>query len=431
MSKLHTLTAKKIDALTKPRDYCDGGGLYLQVKPSGRKSWVFRFKIAGKTRWMGLGAYPDVGLANAREAAARARDKTRNPDGRIDPIQAKQDAAEAKARARAEEQAKAEAEEQAALRTFRNAAAAYIEAHEAGWRNAKHHQQWGNTLATYAYPTIGDLSVAVLNTDHVLGVLEPVWRVKPETAGRVRGRIECVLDYAKVRGWRTGENPARWRGHLDHLLPAHAKIAKVVHHAALPWREISAFMVALSGHEAIAARALRFLILTATRTSEALDATWGEISLDGPDGPLWTIPGARMKGGREHRVPLSDAAVATLQDVAQLRAHAGPDAPVFPGQRPGKPLSNMALLMLLRRMGRGDLTAHGFRSTFRDWCAEATNHQREIAEAALAHVLGDKTEAAYQRGDLLGKRRRLMNDWAQFCADPAPAGRVVPIRAVA
>jgi integrase len=383
--------------------------------------------MAGKTRWMGLGAYPDVGLADARDAAAKARDLTKNPDGRIDPIQAKQDAAEAKVRAKAEDAARAKAEEQAALRTFRNAATAYIAAHEAGWRNAKHHQQWGNTLATYAHPTIGDLSVAVLNTDHVLGVLEPIWREKPETAGRVRGRIECILDYAKVRGWRVGENPARWRGHLDHLLPAHAKIAKVEHHAALPWRGVNAFMVALDSHEAVAARALRFAILTAARTGEVIGATWGEISLDGPEGALWTIPASRMKGGREHRVPLSGAALAVLRDVAPLRAHDGPDAPVFPGQRPDKPLSNMALLMLLRRMERDDLTAHGFRSTFRDWCGEATNHQREIAEAALAHALGDKTEAAYQRGDLLEKRRRVMDDWAAFCANPAPTGRVVPL----
>ncbi len=371
MGKLHILTVKKIDALTAPRDYGDGGGLYLQVKPSGRKSWVFRFKIANKTRWMGLGAYPEIGLADARKRAEAARDHlTKSPDGRVDPIQAKREAAEAKVRAKAATDAKERAEAEATLRTFRNAAAGYIAAHEAAWRNPKHHQQWVNTLATSSYPTIGDLSVAAVDTDHVLAVLEPIWRTKPETAGRVRGRIEAILDYAKVRGWRTGENPARWRGHLDNLLPAHAKIAKVEHHAALPWREINAFLVALDEHEAVAARALRFLILTATRTSETLNAAWGEISLDDPDGAVWTIPAARMKGGREHRVPLTDAAVATLRDVEPLRA--GPDAPIFPGQKPGKPLSNMALLMLLRRMGRGDLTAHGFRSTFRDWVAEAT-----------------------------------------------------------
>lgn len=243
----------------------------------------------------------------------------------------------------------------------------------------------------------------------------------------MRGRIESILDYAKVRGWRTGENPARWRGHLDNLLPAHGKIARIEHHAALPWREIGAFMVALDAHDAVAARALRFAILTATRTSETLNATWGEINLDGPEGPLWTIPAGRMKGGREHRVPLPDAAVATLHDVAPLRAHDGPDAPIFPGQKSSKPMSNMAMLMLLRRMERGDLTAHGFRSTFRDWVAEATNHQRELAEAALAHVLGDKTEAAYQRGDLLAKRRRLMAEWATFCTTPAPAANLVPL----
>jgi integrase len=419
------LTVKQINALTAPRAYGDGDGLYLQVKPTGRRSWVFRFSIAGRTRWMGLGAYPEVGLADARAAAARAREQTRTLDGRTDPIEAKREAALAKAR----EADEAKAAALQAARTFQAAATDYIAAHQAGWRNPKHAAQWPSTLAAYVYPTMGDLTVAAIDTDHVLAALEPIWRAKPETAARVRGRIEMVLDYAKVRGWRSGENPARWRGHLALLLPPHAKIAKVEHHAALPWAEVAAFMVRLAGLDGVAAVAFRFLILTATRTSETLNATWGEIDWDKA---LWTIPAARMKAGKEHRVPLSDAALAALREVAQLRAHAGPDAAVFPGRqlgKLGKPLSNMALLMLLRRLGRSDLTAHGFRSTFRDWVAEATNHQREIAEAALSHAVGNAVEAAYQRGDLLDKRRRMMAEWAAFCTNPEPVGRVVPFAA--
>jgi integrase len=308
--------------------------------------------------------------------------------------------------------------------TFRAVARFYLDAHEAGWRNGKHRQQWQNTLDTYAMPHMGDLPVADVGTAHVLAALEPLWTRKPETASRVRGRIEAVLDYARTREWRNGENPARWRGHLDNLLPKRSRVAAVEHHAALPWRETGAFMAALAKQPGVAALALRFTILTAARTGEVIGTRWGEIDLQGE---LWTVPGDRMKGGREHRVPLSEIALEVLREVAPLRQ--SDDDFVFPGMRKGHPLSNMAMAVLLRRMKRDDLTVHGFRSTFRDWVAEATGYQREVAEAALAHALADRTEAAYQRGDLFTKRRRLMDDWASFCANPSvPTGEVVPMR---
>jgi len=266
---------------------------------------------------------------------------------------------------------------------------------------------------------VGDLPAADVGTAHVLGALELIWRTKPETATRVRGRIEAVLDYAKVREWRTGENPARWRGHLDHLLPARSKVAKIEHHAALPWREIGAFMAVIRGREGIAARALEFAILTAARTGEALGGAWGEVDLSAD---LWTVPAARMKAGREHRVPLSAPALVLLGEMAKLRATDDPAAPIFPGQEAGRLLSNMALLMALRRMGRADLTALGFRSTFRDWVGETTGYPADVAEAALAHTQGDKTVAAFARGNLFDKRRRLM---AEYCAQPVTARRAV------
>ncbi len=247
--------------------------------------------------------------------------------------------------------------------TFEAVAERYIDAHEASWCNEKHRQQWRNTLATYAHPVIGELPVAAVDTGHLTTILEPIWHEKPETALRLRGRIETILDYARVCGWRHGENPARWKGHLDHILPTKGKVAKVEHHAALPWREIGAFMARLAGQDGVSALALRFLILTAARTGEALGASWGEIDLDTA---LWTVPAARMTAGKEHRVPLSDGALAVLAKAAVLGVDSGPDAPLFPGQALNRPLSNMALLMQLRRMGLGDLTIHGFRSTFRD-----------------------------------------------------------------
>ncbi len=285
--------------------------------------------------------------------------------------------------------------------------------------------QWRNTLDTYAHPHFGDLPVGEVGTEHVLAALEPIWRVKPETATRVRGRVESVLDYATAREWRRGENPARWRGHLANLLPARGKVAPVVHHAALPWPEIGALLPLLRAQEGIAAKALHFLILTAARSGEVLGARWGEVDLASK---VWTVPAARMKAGKEHRVPLSEPALAVLRAMVDLRLVDSAEAFVFPGAQPGRPLSIMAMTMVLRRMKRADLTVHGFRSTFRDWVGEATGTQREVAEAALAHSLADKTEAAYARGDLFAKRVRLMEQWARFCALPVRTGNVSGLR---
>jgi integrase len=405
MSKLN---AARLRTLTKPGTYGDGGGLYLQVRGPENRSWLYRFKLYGRGHLMGLGTKDDVSLAEARDAAAAARKLVRQGINPIDQRRA----------------ARAEAAAQASL-TFAQVAAAYMAAHEESWRNAKHRQQWRNTLDTYAHPILGMRPVAHVQVGDVIRVLEPLWRDKTETASRLRGRIEVVLDYATARGWRTGENPARWRGHLDKLLPARSKVAKVEHHAALPWREIGAFMAMLAKEEGISALALRFAILTAARTGEVIGARWSEIDMGEA---VWTVPAGRMKAAREHRVPLSEGALEVLREIAKLRISPTADAFVFPGGKPSKPLSSMALLMLLRRMERGDLTGHGFRSTFRDWCAEATNYPREVAEAALAHTLRDKTEAAYQRGDLMEKRRRLMMDWATFCARPAVTSQVVALR---
>jgi integrase len=374
---------------------------------------------------MGLGP---LRLYNLHDARAKALDAARLRHQGIDPIEA-----------RLAVWAKARVDEAKAI-TFKQCAETYIKAHRPGWRNPKHAMQWKATLATYAEPIIGSLSVQAIDTTLVTKVLEqevresqkgtfaPLWTVKPETANRLRGRIEAILDWAKVRGYREGENPARWRGHLDKLLPARAKVRKVKPHAALPYGELPEFMFGLQAHESVAARALEFAILTAARTGEVIGARWGEI--DWID-KVWTIPSGRMKSGKEHRVPLSARALAILEAIEPLACvgdgQALAEAHVFPGGKRGRPLSNTALLMLLRRMGRGDLTAHGFRSTFRDWIAERTNFAREVAEQALAHSLPDKVEAAYRRGDLFDKRCQLMEAWARFCDQPISAGKVVPI----
>jgi integrase len=359
---------------------------------------------------MGLGPLHTIGLAEARELAQSAR--RLRLDG-IDPIDRK----------RAERDARRLAAARAV--TFRDCAAKYIAANQAGWRNAKHAAQWDATLATYAHPKVGALPVQAVDTGHVTQILEPIWTAKPETASRLRGRIEAILDYATAHGWRTGENPARWRGHLENVLPKRSKVRNVEHHAALPWREIGSFLASLTEQEGVAALALRFAILTAARTGEVIGARWSEIDIKYA---VWIVPAGRMKANREHRVPLSVAALAALREVEKFRADNLEGGFVFPGRTAG--LSNMALLMMLRRMGRGDLTAHGFRSTFRDWAAE-TGKPSDIAEAALAHTLGSKTQVAYQRGDLLDRRRRLMDQWADFCWRVAPVegGDVVALRA--
>ena len=392
------LTALKVDKAKRAGMYPDGGGLYLRVTHSGTKNWVFRFMLHGRPRWMGVGPVHTIGLAEARNRAAGFR--LQRHDG-VDPIEKR----------RAERlQGRLDAAKEV---TFKECAARYIASHRAGWRNPKHAAQWQATLATYAEPVIGDLSVQRIDTALVLKVLEPIWTVKPETAGRVRGRMESILDWAKVRGYRTGENPARWRGHLDKLLPARSKVRRVEHHAALPYAELPGFLVSLREQEGIAARALEFAICTTARTGEVIGARWGEIDLLDK---TWTLPATRMKAGKEHRVPLSARALAILKEI-QAHRHAD-NAFVFPGAKPGRPLSNMVFLMLLRRMGRGDVTAHGFRSSFRDWAAERTNFPAEVPEMALAHTVSDRTVAAYNRSDLFERRRRLMAAWATFCTVP-------------
>jgi integrase len=371
------------------------------VGPSGNKSWVSRYMLDRRAREMGLGSLYTTGLAEARE---RNREVQRLRRDGIDPIDRKHAEREARRLAAA------------SAVSFQDTARKYIAANKAAWRNDKHRKQWESTLEAYAYPVIGKVPVGAIETGHVTKVLEPIWSAKPETASRVRGRIETVLDYAKAHGWRSGENPARWKGHLDAVLPAKSKVRAVVHHAALPWREVGAFMATLAGQEGVSALALRFAILTATRTGEVLGARWSEIDLQHA---VWTVPATRMKAHREHRVPLSDAALAVLREAARLRVDDG-DSFLFPGRKIGTALSNMSMLVLLRRMSRGDLTAHGFRSTFRDWCGEA-GKPSDIAEAALAHVVGGKVQQAYQRGDLLARRSRLMDQWADFCARPVVA----------
>jgi integrase len=394
----------------KPGRYCDGDGLYLLVKKSGARFWVYRYRLRGeKMREAGLGRAGEgrncVRLSEAREKASVL---FRQVKSGIDPLVVR-DAALAAAKAAAQG---------AAVKgvTFREAARRYIDGHSAAWRNPKHAAQWVSTIETYANPVYGDLAVADVATAHVLAALEPIWLTKPETASRVRGRIETILDFAKTRGWRSGENPAAWKGHLALTLPARSKVAKVEHHAALPWREIGDFMLALRNQAGIGARALRFAILTAARSGEVRGARWREIDFSMA---TWTVPADRMKGAREHRVPLSEPALEILREMSKVRTSNDPDAFGFPGREAGRPLSDMSLTAVLRRMKLGDLTAHGFRSAFRDWAAETTAYPAELVEMALAHAVGNKVEAAYRRGDLFEKRRRLMDDWAVFCSTPS------------
>src|SRR6476620_688354 len=400
------LSALAVAGAKVPGLYGDGGGLYLQVSANGSKSWLFRFKTCGRTRYMGLGSLRTISLAKAREAVSKCRELQLQG---IDPI-AQRDGLRAAARLDAVK-----------TMTFDECLDAYIAAHKAGWRNAKHGMQWVNTLDTYVSPVFGKLAVQAVDVALVTQVLEPIWSMKPETASRLRGRIERVLDWAKARGFRAGENPARWRVHLDQLLPARSKVHKVRHHAALPFGELPPFTIALRKRAGVAARALEFAILTAARTGEVIGATWGEIDLATR---TLTVPASRMKGHREHRISLSDRAVALLEEIHESRTNAF----VF-SRHGGKPLSNMALLMMLRRMVRSDVTAHGFRSSFRTWAAECTGFPREVVDAALAHVIGNKVEAAYQRGDLFDKRRELMAEWGNYCASLDTTGSLVSLKA--
>ena len=388
--ELQALTVSKILA---PGLHFVGGvqGLALQVT-GGSRAWVLRATIGGKRRDMGLGPYPEVTLARARDKARDARELIRQG---VDPIHCQQAAQSAMRAAVAE-----------AL-TFKECAEKYIAAHRTGWKNAKHAQQWGNTLEQHAYPALGAVLVRDVKLPQVLAVLEPIWTTTNETAVRLRGRIELVLDWATARGLRDGLNPARWRGHLDKLLAKPSKVNNREHHAALPVGDVGAFMVRLRAADGMGARALEFAILTAARSGEVRGATWGEIDLAAR---VWTVPGARMKAGKEHRAPLSDAALALLAALPQGK----PDELAFKAPRGGA-LSDMTLTAVLRRM-EVPAVPHGFRSTFRDWASERSNYPRDVAEMALAHAIGDKVEAAYRRGDLFEKRRLMMADWARFLA---------------
>ena len=386
---IHRLTTRGAAALTKPGRHADGGNLYLQISPSGSRQWTFLFQLNGKQREMGLGSAEagNVTLADAREKAVEARRQLAQGS---DPIEARKGKL---------------ANAKVAGIKFGKFADDYVKSHTSQWSNPKHAAQWSMTLGDKYCSPIRSMPVAAIQTDNILAVLEPVWQTVPETARRVRMRLEKILDAARVRGYRSGENPARWTGHLDHLLPMHGKATRK-HHAAMAWAEIPNFMRELEAREGAAALGFRFLILTASRTSEVLNAQWSEFDLENC---TWTIPAARMKSRRDHRVPLSKPAMDVLgQAEGQHKKF------VFPGPGDNGPLSNMALLMLLRRLKREGATAHGMRSAFRDWASECTNFSNEVCELALAHAIENATEAAYRRGDLFQKRKALMEEWAKF-----------------
>ena len=378
----------------------DGNGLYLQISRDGVKSWIIRYMIDGRARYMGIGPFPLVSLSQARDKSVEIRRIIR-VDG-LDPLELRH----ANRLARKLELAKSI--------TFKACAEKFILANRVSWKNEKHTWQRTRTLELYAYPTIGDLSVAEIDTTALLKLLLPIWNTATVTATRVRGRIERILQYAITAGFRQGDNPARWKGHLENLLPKPSRVAKVRNQPALPWSHIPAYMARLRKIDNVPARALEFTILVAARSGETLGARWSEIDFDAR---LWTVPAERIKSKREHRVPLTDRAMKILEMMSQWGRDGGF---IFRGAKPSKPLSNMSMLMLLRRMGRQDITTHGFRSTFRDWTAETTNATREVAEMALAHVIPSKVEAAYRRGDLLEKRRALLDDWASYCIREAP-----------
>ena len=396
---INKLTPQSVRATAKPGRYSDGGGLYLAVRAGGSKQWIYLFRWRGKLTEMGLGGVLGVDLKEARRLAGEAREAVARG---VNPLTARQASG--------------------AIPTFGEAADAYVAVMARQWSNEKHRAQWSTTLTTDA-AKLRPVAVDQVTTEDVLGVLQPIWTVKPETASRLRGRIENVLDAAKAKGHRKGENPARWRGHLDHLLPKRQKLTRG-HHAALPYGKVPAFVASLREREAMAALALEFLILTAARSGEVREAKWNEVDLKAK---VWTVPAARMKAKREHRVPLSDRAAEILATV-QVLSEGKADATIFQGAD-GGPLSINAFRALLLRMDLkgSEVTPHGFRSSFRDWAGEVSSFPREVAEAALAHVVGDATERAYRRGDALEKRRELMVAWAQYCEN-RPAGKVVAFR---
>jgi len=404
---LHKLTARKV-ASAKPGVYQDGGGLRLVVSNSGAKKWVFRFTLNGRRRDMGLGSFPDVELAEAREKAAKARKLVKNGG---DPFAERNEA-------------------QRQIPTFTAMAAEYIRAHRRGWHNPKHARQWVSTLKTYARPLIGTRECDSITTDDILAVLRPIWVTKTETAKRVQGRIENIFDYAAAHGYRDATNPARWRGHLDKLLPKPGRVKNVRHHPAMPYDDIPAFYRELLVMPELGFVALRFLILTGCRTNEVLGARWQEVDFDKA---IWTVPPERMKNtgktSREHRVPLSKPALELLESLPRVRGSAF----LFPGARTGRPLSKMALLQAMRRMGygkdgpNGHCVPHGFRSSFRDWAGEVSSFPADVCEMALAHMIKNKVGAAYRRGDLFEKRRKLMEAWADHCAGAADATGEPPV----
>ncbi|OYW61992.1 MAG: integrase [Rhizobiales bacterium 17-65-6] len=392
------LTARTVATLTEPGRHADGGNLYLSISTNGGRRWIFLYRWAGKQKEMGLGSARDVSLARARELADAARASL--AEG-IDPLAARRDVV--------------------VIPTFGEAADALVEDIKSGFRNEKHIDQWRMTLTEYAAPLRAKL-VSDITTEDVLTVLQPLWQAKQETASRLRGRIERVLDAAKAKGHRSGENPARWRGHLDALLPKRQKLQRG-HHAAMAYEDVPAFMARLRRLKGSSALAFQFLVLTAARSGEVRGATWAEIDLTAG---VWNVPANRMKAGRLHRVPLSAAAVEVLEKAKSLHLKPEGSTLVFPGAKAGAPLSLTALDMLLRRLGL-EITAHGFRSSFRDWAGEETSFPREVAEAALAHTVGDATERAYRRSDALEKRRKLMEAWAQFL-DGSGETRVIHLR---
>lgn len=404
MAAIHKMTDRQ--AQTARRTTGDGGNLYLVVGKTGSKKWVFRYSYGGRPRAKGLGGYPETSLAEARAQAAEARAQLK---AGVDPLDSPD-----------------LTESAPSVPTFTQAAARFIRGRKRSWSNPKHRRQWVSTMKTYARPVIGSKPVDSITTSDVLAILEPIWHARTETAKRVQGRVENILDFASAHGWRDPLNPARWRGHLDKILPAAAKVKRqqtggvTRHHPAIDYRDLPAFYRELVATEGLSALALRWLILTATRTQETLKAAWSEIDLEAG---VWSIPGERMKARQPHRVPLTDAMRAILSQLPRVDGETW----LFPSTHKGKPLSSMALLMQMRRMGyglkgaRGDAVPHGMRATFKTWSGEVSTAPREIVEAALAHALESKVEQAYQRGDLLAKRRRLMDAWSDWCTRPPAA----------
>ncbi|MWA31165.1 tyrosine-type recombinase/integrase [Burkholderia pseudomallei] len=404
--QLHRLTALRVSKALEPGYYSDGGGLQLQITTSGSRSWIFRYTLRGRSREMGLGPLSTVSLAAARAKAARCRELLKD---KIDPIEARD--------AEQRELAERLKQEQQNARVFSVAAVDYIERQKPNWKNAKHAQQWLNTLTTYVFPTIGDVHVRDVDTPMMVKILQPIWSAKRETAARVRGRIESILDSEKALGYREGENPARWRGHLDQILPKGNR-RKVKHHAALAWADTPEFMRDLRASNARSARMLELLILTIVRTNEVQFAVPGEFDLQRK---IWTIPGERMKMSEPQRIPLCERACELVREALATAKYGY----LFPGERNGRPFSNMAMLNLLKDLGYHDITVHGFRSTFQDWAEESAEYPDVLVEKALAHATKSKTRGAYQRGDMLERRRKMMDHWARYCA--GETATVVPI----